>query len=162
MRKKKDSAGCWLMGITLSVLLVTMADCAQQPVTAAVGIPPIPAGEGRIWFYRDYEPYAGKGLPAIAANGGYVGAAELGGAFYRDVPPGHYLVTVQTVGIDTNQTANFELAPGREAYVKIVSLPSWDTGGDKNQWERPTFYAWLIPNQVAQADVAHLSFYGGS
>ena len=79
-------------------------------MTAAVSIPPIPAGEARIWFYRDYEPYAGKGLPAIAANGGYVGAAELGGAFYRDVPPGHYLVTVETVGIDTNQTANFELA----------------------------------------------------
>jgi hypothetical protein len=71
-------------------------------------------------------------------------------------------VTVQTVGIDTNQTANFELASSQEAYVKIVSLPSWDTGGDRNQWERPTFYAWLIPNQVAQADVARLSFYGGS
>ena len=113
------------------LLLLAMAGCAQQAVTAAVSIPPIPAGEARIWFYRD-------------------------------VPPGHYLVTVQTVGIDTNQTANFELAPAQEAYVKIVSLPSWDTGGDRNEWERPTFYAWLIPNQVAQADVAHLSFYGGS
>ena len=71
-------------------------------------------------------------------------------------------MTVQTVGVDTNQTANFELVPAQEAYVKIVSLPSWDTGGDRNQWERPTFYAWLIPNQVAQADVARLSFYGGS
>jgi hypothetical protein len=71
-------------------------------------------------------------------------------------------VTVQTVGIDTNQTANFDLPAGQEAYVKIVSLPSWETGGDKSQWEKPTFYAWRIPNQVAQADVAHLSFYGGS
>jgi hypothetical protein len=162
MSKNKNSAACWLMGIAQGVLLVAMAGCVKQPMTAAVGIPAIPAGEARIWFYRDYEPYAGKGLPAIAANGGYVGAAELGGAFYRDVPPGHYLVTVQTVGIDTNQTAKFELAPAQEAYVKIVSLPSWDTGGDRNEWERPTFYAWLIPNQVAQADVARLSFYGGS
>ena len=162
MRKNKNSAACWLMCIAQGVLLVAMAGCAQQPVTAAISIPPIPAGEARIWFYRDYEPYAGKGLPAIAANGGYVGAAELGGAFYRDVPPGHYLVTVQTVGIDTNQTANFDLPAGQEAYVKIVSLPSWETGGDKSQWEKPTFYAWRIPNQVAQADVAHLSFNGGS
>src|SRR6267154_1102890 len=128
MRKNKNSAACWLMGIAQGVLLVAMAGCAQQPVTAA-----------------------------IAANGGYVGQAELGGAFYRDVPPGHYLVTVQTVGIDTNQTANFDLPAGQEAYVKIVSLPSWETGGDKSQWEKPTFYAWRIPNQVAQADVAHLS-----
>ena len=163
MRENKNLAECWLIGAAQGMLLVAMAACAaQQPMTAAVNIPPIPAGEARIWFYRDYEPYAGKGLPAIAANGGYVGAAELGGAFYRDVSPGHYLVTVQTFGIDTNQTANFDLAPAREAYVKIVSLPSWETGGDKNQWERPTFYAWLIPNQVAQGDVARLSFYGGS
>src|ERR1700749_2932333 len=110
------------MGVAQSVLVMATAGCAPQAVTASVSIPPIPAGEARIWFYRDYEPYAGKGLPAIAANGGYVGAAELGGAFYRDVPPGHYLVTVQTVGIDTNQTAKFELAPAQEAYVKIVSL----------------------------------------
>ena len=152
----------WWSTAAQGALLLVTTSCAQPSVTAAVNIPPIPGGEARIWYYRAYEPYAGKGLPAIAANGGYVGAAELGGAFYRDVPPGRYLVTVQTVGIDTNQTANFELAPGQEAYVKIVSLPSWDTGGDKNQWERPTFYAWLIPNQVAQADVARLSFYGGS
>jgi hypothetical protein len=162
MSEKYNSAACWLMGAAQGALLLAVAGCAQPAATASVSIPPIPAAEARIWFYRNYEPYAGKGLPAIAANGGYVGQAELGGAFYRDVPPGHYLVTVQTVGIDTNQTANFDLPAGQEAYVKIVSLPSWETGGDKSQWEKPTFYAWRIPNQVAQADVAHLSFYGGS
>src|SRR5947199_9433916 len=106
MKKHKNSAGCWLLSLAQGVLLVAITGCAQQAVTAAVSIPPIPAGEARIWFYRDYEPYAGKGLPAIAANGGYVGQAELGGAFYRDVPPGQYLGTVQTVGLDTRQTAN--------------------------------------------------------
>jgi hypothetical protein len=162
MAENAKRIALWLARGTQGALLLATASCALPAATGSVSVPPIPAGEARVWFYRANEPYAGKGLPAIAANGGYVGVAELGGAFYRDVPPGHYLVTVQTVGIDTNQTANFDLAPGREAYVKIVSLPSWDTGGDKNQWERPTFYAWLIPNQVAQADVAHLSFNGGS
>lgn len=152
----------WLARAVQGVVLLATASCAQLAATGSVSIPPIPAGESRVWFYRANEPYAGKGLPAIAANGGYVGVAELGGAFYRDVPPGHYLVTVQTVGIDVNQSANLDVGPGQEAYVKIVSLPSWDTGGDRNQWERPTFYARLIPNQVAQADVVHLSFYGGS
>src|SRR6202048_3535727 len=133
MRKNKNSAARWLMGVAQGVLLLAMAGCAQQADTAAVSIPPIPAGEARIWFYRRYDPYAGKGLPAIAASGGYVGAAELGGAFYRDVPPGHYLVTVQTVGIDTNQTANFALAPAQEAYVKMVHRPGWVTGGSVTQ-----------------------------
>ncbi|HMD63218.1 MAG TPA: hypothetical protein VKF83_04485 [Stellaceae bacterium] len=162
MSKNTNSATPWLIGAAPGALLLAMAGCAQPAVTASVGIPPVPAGDARIWFYRNYEPYAGKGLPAVAANGTYVGAAELGGAFYRDVPPGHYVVTVQTTGVDFNQVANVDIAPGQEAYAKIVSLPSWETGGNKNEWQRPTFYAWLIPNQVAQADVAHLSFYGGS
>src|SRR5438552_15430862 len=122
MKKNKISAAaCRLRGIAQGVLIVAMAGCAQQPVTAAVSIPPIPAGEARIWFYRAYEPYAGKGLPAIAANGRYVGVAELGGAFYRDVPPGHYVVTVETTGVDFSQIANLDLAPGQAAFVKIVS-----------------------------------------
>jgi len=133
----------------------------QPPAAGSVAIPPIPAGEGRIWFYRDYEPYAGKGLPAIAANGGYLGEAETGGVFYRDVPPGHYRVTVESFGVDVNQTASFDLAPGREAYVKIVSNPEWVSGGDTTEWERPTFYAWLMPKETAQAAVARLTLRGG-
>lgn len=162
MKEKGKLVARCLARVAQGALLLATASCAQPTATGSVSIPPIPAGESRVWFYRANEPYAGKGIPAIAANGGYVGVAELGGAFYRDVPPGHYLVTVKTVGVDINQSANFDLAPGREAYVKIVSLPSWETGGGKDEWERPTFYAWLIPNQIAQSDIAPLSFYGGS
>ena len=162
MSANKSFARQWLARGAQVMLLLAITGCAQMAATSSVNIPPIPAGGSRIWFYRAADVYTGKGLPAIAANGGYVGQAELGGAFYRNVSPGHYLVTVQTVGVDVNQSANFDLSPGQEAYVKIVSLPSWDTGGDRNEWARPTFYAWLIPNQVAQADVARLSFYGGS
>jgi len=69
---------------------------------------------------------------------------------------------VEAVGIDVNQSANFDIAPGQLAYVKIALLQSWETGGDKNEWEGPTFYAWLIPNAVAEADVGHLAFHSGS
>ncbi|HEY1301502.1 MAG TPA: hypothetical protein VGF07_13465 [Stellaceae bacterium] len=143
-------------------LLLAIAGCAQQATTAAVAIPPVPPGAARIWVYRAYEPYSGKGLPAVDANGGYIGAAQLGGVFYRDVAPGPYHITVESYGKDFNQTANVSLAPGQQAYVKIVSLPSWVEGGDRHTYERPTFYAWLISPQIAEADVAHLAFYGGS
>ncbi len=162
MSDNTNSAASWWVGATYGALLLAMAGCAQPAVTAAVGIPPIPAGEARIWFYRDYEPYAGKGLPAIEANGGYVGSAELGGAFYRNLPPGHYHVTVETNGVDFSQTADLNLVPGQEAYVKIVSNPEWVSGGARTEYERGTFYAWRIPNEIAQADIARLSFYGGS
>lgn len=145
-----------------AALLLALAGCAQPATTAAVGIPPVRPGAARIWVYRAYEPYAGKGLPAVDANGGYLGLAQLGGVFYRDVAPGPYHVTVESVGKDINQSANVELAAGQQAYVKIVSLPSWVEGGDRTVYERPTFYAWLMPPQVAEADVAQLAFYGGS
>jgi hypothetical protein len=162
MSANTNSAVCRLIAAAQGALLLAMAGCAQPAVTASVSIPPIPAGEARIWFYRNYEPYAGKGLPAIAANDGYVGAAELGGVFYRNVPPGHYHVTVQTNGVDFNQTADLDLAAGQDGYVKIVSNPEWVTGGARTEYERATFYAWRIPNEIAQADIARLSFYGGS
>jgi len=106
MNENKTFAARWPARLAQALLLFVTAGCAQQAATGSVNIPPIPAGEARVWFYRDNEPYAGKGVPAIAANGGYVGQAELGGAFYRDVPPGHYVVTVQTVGIDVNQSGD--------------------------------------------------------
>jgi hypothetical protein len=162
MREKFAGLSQWLTLAGQSGLMAAMAGCAQPAATNSVVIPATPAGEARIWFYRDYEPYAGKGLPAIAANGGYVGQAELGGAFYRDVPPGHYHITVETFGIDVNQSADFDLARGQEAYVKIVSNPEWVSYGVQTEIERPTFYAWLIPSEAARADVAHLAFYGGS
>jgi len=34
--------------------------------------------------------------------------------------------------------------------------------GLESQIERPTFYAWLIPNEAAQADLEKLAFYGGN
>ncbi len=162
MGDNSNSAGRRLVRAAFGPLLLALASCAQPAATGSVAVPPIPSGEARIWFYRDYEPYAGKGLPAVAANGGYVGQAELGGAFYRDVPPGNYHVTVETFGIDVNQAADFVLAPMQEAYVKIVSNPEWVSYGVETQIERPTFYAWLIPSEAARADVAHLAFYGGS
>jgi hypothetical protein len=145
------------------ILLAAANGCAAPvPPTASVAIPPVPPGEARIWFYRDYEPYADRGRPSVALNGTYAGIAELGGAFYRDVPPGRYLATVETYGIDFNQVANFDIASGQEAYVRIVSNPSWYQDGDRRTFQRPTYYAWLIPSDAAHADVAHLSFYGGS
>jgi Protein of unknown function (DUF2846) len=151
-----------VIGTAAGILLLATGGCARLPVTAAVTIPSIPAGEARIWVYRDYEPYAGKGLPAVAANGSYIGASQLGGAFYRDVAPGRYHVTVESWGTDFNQSANVALEPGQTAYIKIVSLPSWVEYGNLSTYERPTFYAWLIKPQIAAADVAHLAFDGGS
>jgi hypothetical protein len=124
-------------------------------VTPPAAAPPLPPGQARVWFYRPWEPSESLNLARIDMNDSYVGAVENGGAFYRDVPPGHYRIAPESFGRDTNQDRNVDLAPGQLLYVKVVSLESWGSGlaGTKNI-RRDTFYAWLIPPEVAQPEIA--------
>ena len=142
--------------------LLLMAGCAEPAHTSAVAVPPIPAGAARVWVYRDFEPYESLNRPEVMLNGADAGLAELGGAFYRNVPPGHYRVTVASVGEDFNQTKDVNLAPGQEAYVKILSLRAWLDSGDKNDYKRDTFYVSLMPPQTAKVELGQTRYYGGS
>src|SRR5215216_2356888 len=82
----------------------------------------------RIWFYRDYSPYVNTNYATVSINGVVAGSVDpYGGAIYRDVPPGHYHLTASSYVPDPSQSTNLDLASGQEAYVKIESLPSWQT-----------------------------------
>jgi hypothetical protein len=156
-------AARWSRRVVQGGLLLAAASCAQPAVTASVAIPPIPPGEARIWVYREYEPSESLNMTEVTINGAGAGYAQAaGGAFYRDVPPGHYHIAATSWGTDVNQSANLDLAAGQEAYVEIQSLRSWSSAGGRNPFERDTFYARLIPTQTARAAVARSAFYGGS
>jgi hypothetical protein len=155
----------------VAILLLSAAGCVQgPPPTASVTIPPIPAGEARVWFYRPIDAYDSMATPYIRMNDAIVAISEPEGASYRDVPPGPYHITVDSYGKDFNQDKNVQLAAGQELYCKIVSLRAWvDTtsggGGDgggvgAGDSGRNTFYVWLIPAETARADVARAAFYG--
>ena len=154
-----------------AILLLAMAACAQLPTTASVTIPPIPPGEARVWFYRPMDLYDGLNTPYIRMNDGIVAVSEPGGASYRDVPAGQYHITVDSYGKDFNQDKDVSLVPGQELYVKIVQLRDWiaggaggggdSGGGGGSSYSKDTFYVWLIPPEVARADVARSAFYGG-
>src|SRR6266446_7907143 len=150
------------------ILLLATASCAQLQPTAAIAVPPIPAGEARVWFYRAFNPYDSLGTPYIRLNDAIVAMSEPGGASYRDVPAGPSHITVDSYGQDFNQDKDVQLASGQELYVKIVSLRSWISsgggggdGGGGSEMARDTFYVWLIPPEIARADVARSAFYGG-
>jgi hypothetical protein len=154
-----------------AIFLLTMAACSQLPTTASVTIPPVPAGEARVWFYRPMDLYDGLNTPYIRMNDAIVAISEPGGASYRDVPAGQYHITVDSYGKDFNQDKDVALVPGQEVYVKIVSLREWATGGAGSSgdsgggggggYNKDTFYVWLIPPEVARADIARSDFYGG-
>ena len=146
-------------------LLLASIGCAPLPPTAAVAMPPIPAGQARAWFYRDPGPYDCLGTPYIRMNDAIVAVSQIGGASYRDVLPGQYLVSVDSYLTAPEQTRQAYLFPGQQAYFKIVCLRNWITGGggkNDSSFARDTFYVWDIPPEVAQGYVARSRFYGGS
>ncbi len=101
-------------------------------------------------------------MTAVSINGAVTGyALASGGAFYRDLPPGHYRVTVDSYGRDTNQSTDLVLAAGQEAYIKIETLRSWSSSGERTSIQRDTFYARPIPPQLARDEMANIPYYGG-
>ena len=150
--------------------LLAMAACVEAPPpTASVAIPPIPAGEARVWFYRPIDAYDSFATPYIRMNDAIVAISQPEGASYRDVPPGPYHITVDSYGKDFNQDKDVQLAAGQELYAKIVSLRGWVSttnggggGGDGSggDYGRNTFYVWLIPAETARQEVARAAFYG--
>jgi hypothetical protein len=141
---------------TVALLLVVIA-CTQSPSSvAAVAVPPLAPGYARIWIYRDYEPYETLARPYVRFDNTITGISDPGGAFYRDVAPGTYTITVDSYGTDVYQFATVALAPGQEVYVKVESLRSWasDGGGRSGgAYARDTFYTRVIPPTLALAEL---------
>src|SRR5215472_16832058 len=124
-----------------SGLMLIVARCAPPAMPEApAAAPPVPAGQARIWFYRDWEPSESLNLANIDVNGSYFGSVANGGAFYRDVSAGHYHIAPQSYGQDFNQDRDVDLASGQQVYCSVASLRSWEEGGDVAVFERDTFY----------------------
>jgi hypothetical protein len=138
-------------GIGASLLIV--AGCAPRQM-AAVPAGPIPPGQARIWFYRVYDPSLSLNLANVDLNGARVASVSPSGPpLYRDVAPGRYHISPETVGVDVNQSRDIDLAAGQEIYVKILDDPLWLSGGDKDELKRDTFYVWLMPPHLARMEM---------
>ena len=142
--------------------LLLLAGCVRPAAAPPASALPVPAGVARIWFYRDYEPSVSRNLAAVALNGTPVGYVQPdGSAFYRDVAPGHYHVTVESESPDVGQDTDVDLPPGQEAFIKVLASNTWETGGDQNVYSRDTFYVSLVPPQLARAVLATRPLGGG-
>jgi hypothetical protein len=150
-------AAPWLVPLIL-------ASCTWPPPTGSTPIPPIPGGMARVWFYRDLDPNDSLATPLLRLNNTPVAVSQPGGALYRDVAPGQYHITVDSMGTDVNQSRDVALGPGQEVYAKVVSLNNWYEGGGGERssgWHRPTFYVWTYPAEIARPVVLAEPFFGG-
>jgi len=145
------------------VLLAVVNADAQQPTTRSVVIPPIPSGQARIWIYSGSQPTSPFNYPhmeAVTLNGVTVGYEQLGGGFYRNVSPGHYVIAAPSfLALDPSQSATVDLAAGQEAYLKLDAL-GWPNGGGENMVVE--YYVRLMPPQIARTAIAQLAFLSGN
>ena len=145
-------------------LLLLLAGCSQLPPTSSVVIPPVPAGGSRIWLYRNEGVHESHETHYFRLNGQPVAISEPNAALYRDVPPGHYTVSVDSYGVPyPNQFANFDIHGGQEIFIKVVSMHERvGGGGDSGFGLRAIFYTWLIPADAARPEISGIPFYGGA
>ena len=144
---------------------ILLAGCSMAPQQrysdVAALVPPPAADRARIYFYRDDEPYESLARPQIFLNGSRFAVSGSGEVFYRDLPPGSYLVAVDSYGIYPRQDKTVAVRAGETYYIKIESLRSWASGGGVNvDYERDTFVVALIDTEQARQEISALDFFG--
>jgi hypothetical protein len=142
-----------LSRVAASILLLAAASCTPPPTTASVAVPPIPPQEGRVWFYRHVDTAdVNSTTPYVRLNGAIAGVPEQGGAFYRDVPPGRYQITVDSEGNSPRPSRDIVVAAGEQIYARIGLGGSWNGQG---------FVITVEPREIGHAAIEHSKFYGG-
>ncbi len=122
-------------------------------------VPPVPSGQGRIYFYRDYEPYESLSRPYLYLNRKVVGISIPGGVFFRDVAPDTYEVSVYSLGAYPNQFKTIAVKPGDVFYAKIESLRSWYSGnGVFSPFEPDTFVVAIIDPNQARVELGNMRY----
>jgi hypothetical protein len=144
-----------------ALLLMATTSCAAPMPAGPYLAAPIPPGMARIWFYRDLNPNDVLAQAYIRLNGAVAGVSAAGGAFYRDVAPGRYHVSVDSYVQDPHNDADLVLAPGMEAYAKVLPLENFVQGGGGavgGGFRRNSFVVWLYPPEIGRVAVAHSYF----
>ena len=154
----------WL-GLAMAVVML-LAACAAAPqvhyADVAATVSPLSADRGRLYFYRDYEPYESLARPYIYLNNQVSAISEPGGVLYRDVPAGAYVIAIDSYGLYPEQAKTVAVKGGETYYIKVESLRSWASGGgENNDYERDTFVAVLIDPERARQEIPGLVFFRG-
>jgi hypothetical protein len=141
--------------------LLMLAGCVRPPLFGQAGptIGPVPAGEARLYLYRNLEIYDSIAPTEVYLNGQTVGVAYPGAVLYRDVAPGTYQIAVHSDGWYYDQFKTVTVKAGDTLYARVDSLHAWYCQGVINTGcPYETFVVNLIAPQVAVAELPSLYF----
>jgi uncharacterized protein DUF2846 len=101
----------------LAVAVVLAGCAAEGPLhkEVAASIPSVPAGKGRIYFFRADTMMGAAVTSDITLNGRVVGKSERGSFFFVDENPGSCKASAST---EVERQVTFTLAAGETKYVK--------------------------------------------
>jgi hypothetical protein len=140
--------------LTSLFLALWLGACDTATQALEGPIPPIPAGEARLYFYRDANVYDGLLTTIVSLNGVPTGASALGTVFYRDVAPGTYRIEARTDKLYPAQARTVAVAPGTSTYVRVQTLPYWGQSGW--QWQGNTFIVNIVNPAMAEQEISAL------
>jgi hypothetical protein len=103
--------------VALAAVAVLAGCAAEGPLhkEVASAIPTIPAGMGRVYFYRPDTMFGAAITSDITFNGRIVGKSERGSFFFVDEKPGNCTALAST---EVERQVTFTLAAGETKYVK--------------------------------------------
>ena len=139
--------------LLLSFVLLSLIGCvASGPLykDVAASIPPMPAGKGRIYFYRPDTMLGAAVTADIRLNGRVAGLSERGSFFFVDAKPDSYTVATST---EVERRLTFTLAAGETRYVK-TSVSFGALVGRINPE--------LVNADVGKSDILELHYTGGT
>jgi len=151
-------ASPWLRRFATGLVLVfTGFGAAAQTPPPLDNNPPIPAGEGRVWFYRVFLAEDSGDMPAVSINGQVAGYARAGSSFYRDLPAGSYRVSVTSYM--PNAAKEVVVRPGTQAALSIQSTPY--VTGDLSSFRRGVYEVTAEPGAAAYQHIMQTQFGTG-
>ena len=159
LTKSRLGAILVLLGAVSATIAVRVPETnAQLAATGAALLPIPPANLARVWFVRQYQPGENLSTPMIYVDGVPLAPSLPGTIFYRDVAPGTHTFTVETCGIDVNQSQTLQLLPGSQAELEIQSLQSF-TPPDCPR-SAGTFYVRQLAPRFLQLYLPQLAYLG--
>jgi hypothetical protein len=140
----------------LLLVALAVAGCGGGPIFDQVSatLPPVPAGEARIFVYRDYEPYQSLSWVPVFFNGATIGAVGPGHVLMRDVPPGTYKIEPKSEGLWPDQAKTVRVAAGDSVFAKIESFNGLDDTGASDL--QTTFVVVLVDPVAARREIGPL------